>query len=220
MAKSKLDDDFHSYLVKDVSLTEKEKFPILMDLDNVEIPKGLIPFEKAKKCNVDSNKSMYIHFYQHDKTFSDILTSTKKYLKLLQSFDGVITPDCSLLIGQTPCLQKTNVYFNLAVGCYLQKNGIPVILNVRWSDESSFEFCFLGIPRNYIVSISTHGCIRSKKEKDMFKAGLDKMLKTLEPRAILVHGYMPPYIFDEYLEKYKFYRYPSQFEKTHKMEEK
>ena len=106
MAKSKLDDDFHSYLVKDVSLTEKEKFPILMKLDNVEIPKGLIPFEKAKKCNVDSNKRMYIHFYQHDKTFSDILTSTKKYLKLLQSFDGVITPDCSLLIGQAPCLQK------------------------------------------------------------------------------------------------------------------
>ena len=49
MAKSKLDDDFHSYLVKDVSLTEKEKFQILMKLDNVEIPKGLIPFEKAKK---------------------------------------------------------------------------------------------------------------------------------------------------------------------------
>ena len=48
MAKSKLDDDFHSYLVKDVSLTEKEKFPILMKLDNVEIPKGYVGFLKSK----------------------------------------------------------------------------------------------------------------------------------------------------------------------------
>ena len=117
-------------------------------------------------------------------------------------------------------MQKANIYFNLAVGCYLQKKGIPVIPNVRWGDESTFDFCFLGIPKNYIVSINTHGCIRSKEEKDMFRAGLDKMLKTLEPKAILVHGYMPPYIFNEYIDKYSFYRYPSQFEKTHKMEEK
>ena len=31
MAKSKLDDVFHSYLVKDVSLTEKEKFEITLN---------------------------------------------------------------------------------------------------------------------------------------------------------------------------------------------
>ena len=59
----------------------------------------------------------------HDKDFSDVLTSTTKYLDLLKQFDGVITPDCSLLIGQSKCLQQTNTYFNRAVGYYFQKNG-------------------------------------------------------------------------------------------------
>lgn len=69
MAKSKLDDDFHSYLVKDVSLTEKEKFPILMKLDNVEIPKGLIPFEKRKNVMLIVTKGCTFIFINMIKLF-------------------------------------------------------------------------------------------------------------------------------------------------------
>ena len=219
MKKSKLDDDFHSYLIEGASLVGKERIPMLMELNNIEIPRDLIPYEKAKNTKDKNDRKKYVHFYQHDNTFSDILTATKSNMKTLQRFDGIITPDCSILIGQAPCLQTTNTYFNRAVGFYLQKHGFSVIPNIRWADESTYDFCFLGVPKNYIVSISTHGCIFYDFEKKMFKAGLDKMLKTLEPRAILVHGYMPDEIFGDYKNDYKFYRYPSQFEKTHKKED-
>lgn len=75
-----------------------------------------------------------MHFYMHDKSFARMLCFTSRYIDLLRQFDGVITPDPSLLINQSKCLQETNTYMNRAVGFYLQKNGIPVIPNVRWSD--------------------------------------------------------------------------------------
>lgn len=212
MKKTKYDDGFHSYLVEGATIVGEPGIPLLMDLGNTQIPKDIIPFEKAK---YQADKRNYVHFYMHDKTFSDVLTSTTKYLDLLKQFDGVITPDCSLLIGQSKCLQQTNTYFNRAVGYYLQKNGIPVIPNVRWSDESSFEYCFLGIPKQSIVSVSTHGCIRSNEQKRIFKTGLKEMLKVLEPTDVLVHGYMPDVVFDEFKNNVNFHRYKSQFERTH-----
>ncbi|MCF0106640.1 MAG: DUF4417 domain-containing protein [Holdemanella sp.] len=121
-----------------------------------------------------------------------------------------------MLIGQSKCLQETNTYFNRAVGFYLQKQGIPVIPNIRWSDESSFEYCFLGVPKNSLVSISTHGCIRSNQQKETFKKGLREMIKRLSPKGIIVHGFMPSKVFDEFKDIVPFYRFPSEYEETHK----
>jgi len=107
---------------------------------------------------------------------------------------------------------------NRAVGFYLQRQGIPVIPNIRWSDESSFEYCFLGVHPGSIVSVSTHGCIQDKKQKLMFKIGLEAMLEALSPSTVLVHGYMPEEIFGEYIGQVDFHRYASEFERTHRKE--
>ena len=177
----------------------------------------VIPFEKIRETGCDKRK--YVHFYMHDKYFASILTSTKRYVNLLKQYDGVITPDCTLLVNQSKCLQETNTYFNRAVGFYLQKQGIPVIPNIRWSDERSYPYCFLGVPLHAIVCVSTHGCIRSNRQKELFKNGLYHMLMTLEPSDVLVHGYMPDAVFGEFTKYVLFHRYPSRFEETHKKEE-
>jgi hypothetical protein len=213
MKKTLLDDGFQAYLTKGAELVGEAGIPMLLNLDNVQIPKGLIPFNKI---GTEKDKSKYVHFYIHDYQFSQILTSTTKYINKLKEFDGVITPDCSMLINQAQCLQQTNTYFNRAIGFYLQKQGIPVIPNIRWSDEKSFNYCFLGVPKHSIVCVSTHGCIRSKKEKDIFKLGLKEMLFQIEPKAVIVHGYMPNYIFNDFYVSSNFYRFPSEFELTHK----
>jgi len=210
--KSIFDDGFHAYLTEGASCNNDPGIPELMQLSGVPIPKGLISFQKAKSTKDPKDFRKFIHFYMHDKGFNDVLTATTVYLDLFKQFDGVITPDCSLLIGQSKCLQQTNTYFNRAVGFYIQKQGIPIIPNVRWSDRDSFEFCFIGIPKHYIVSISTHGCIRNKQEKTNFKLGLEAMLNTLEPRDVVVHGYMPDSVFSDYLENSNFHRFPNHFE--------
>ena len=217
MRKTILDDGYHNYLVKDVRLVGDPGIPMLADMHNTMVPKAIIPFEKARTKGA---KGKYIHFYMHDKYFAPILTATNKYLSLLQEADGVITPDCTMLVGQAKCLLQTSTYFNRAVGTYLQKQGIPVIANIRWSDAESFPYCFLGVPKHSIVAISTHGCIRTQQDRILFKEGIEAMLIELEPTDVIVHGYMPNEIFEPFPGNVAFHRYPSLFEETHKQERK
>lgn len=206
MYKTKIDDNFHNYLVKGASLEGEAGIPMLMPTKNSEIPKGLIPYDKARK---GIYKERYVHFYLFDKYFNSILTATNKYIDLLKSYAGVITPDFSILINQAKCLQETNTYFSRAVGFYLQKQGILIIPNVRWGDKTTYSFCFLGIPKNSVVAISTHGCIRNKELREIYKAGLYKMLKVLEPTDVIVYGSKADDIFSKYDKHVKFHFYPS-----------
>ena len=206
MYKNKIDDNFHNYLVEGARLVGSAGIPMLMKTKNAQIPKGLIPYDKAKK---GIYKNRYVHFYLFDKYFNSILTATKRYVDLLKSYAGVITPDFSILINQAKCLQETNTYFSRAVGFYLQKQGIPIIPNVRWGNKPTFDFCFLGIPKNSIVSISTHGCIRDNELREIFKEGLYQMLKTIEPTDVIVYGSKAEDIFEKYKKYTNFHFYPS-----------
>lgn len=216
MRKSIFDDGFQSYLVEGATFVGEPGIPMMMNLHNTQVPQDIVPFSRIK---TSKSKRSYIHFYMHDIQFSRALTATTIYLDLLKQFDGVITPDCSIAIGQAPCLQQANTYMNRAVGFYLQKQGIPVIPNIRWGDESTYNFCFLGVPKNNIVCISTHGCLKDKKLREIFKAGLPVMLDQLLPQVVLVHGFMPDDVFGEYSDRVAFIRYPSEFERTHKKKE-
>lgn len=215
MKKTILDDGFQSYLTEGAALVGAPGIPMLVNMHNTVVPTDIVPFEK---CRREQNRRKYVHFYMHDKGFADVLTSTKRYVDLFHTYDGVITPDCTMLVGQAQCLLQTNTYFNRAVGVYLQKQGIPVIPNIRWSDERSFDFCFLGVPKNTIVAVSTHGCIQKEEQKRLFRIGLQAMIDELAPTDVLVHGYMPKSVFDPFIGLTRFHRYPSQFERTHSKE--
>lgn len=208
--KNRFDDGFQAYLTEKANFIGDIKMPEIMHNSNISIPKELISFEKLRTSDT---KRGYIHFYNHDKIFANFIADVNSYIPLLQEYDGVITPDCSLAIGQLDYLQMTNTYFNRAVGVYLQKNGIPVIPNVRWSDENSFKYCFNGLPTKSILAISTHGCIKSNEQKRIFRLGLIKMLQVLEPTNVIVHGYMPDSIFGDLYDKTSFHHYPNHFEK-------
>ena len=74
--------------------------------------------------------------------------------------------------------------------------GIQVIPNVRWTDERSYEFCFLGLPQNGVVAVSTLGLLKNKTSRKYFKKGLEELLKRINPRIIIVYGKMPEDVFD------------------------
>ena len=217
MGKTIFDDGFHHYLVEGAQFIGEDGIPVLADLHNTQIPKKLVPFNKAR---TNKDKRGYIHFYIHDKGFASVITSTKKYLELFRQYDGIITPDPTMMIDNSLCLLKVSTYYNRAIGFYLQRNGIPVIPNIRWTNEKSYSFCFLGVQKYGIVSISTHGCCKTAKQKKMFRDGLLKMLEVLEPKTVLVHGCMPKKVFEGLEGKTKFVRYPSEFEKTHVKEKR
>lgn len=216
--KTPYDDGYQDHLVDGANFLGEEGIVELLNLNNVEVPRKVIPFNKIRTTR---NKRCYVHFYIHDKCFKQIFTHTNKYLDLLKQFDGVISPDPTIIIGKSKCLHATSTYMNRAVAYYLQKQGIPVIPNVRWGDENTYEFAFLGVRKHSIVAISTHGCIKRDSSSDnylrnCFKKGLAEMIKRLEPEKVLVYGYMPDEIFGGFYNLTQFVRYPSEFEETRK----
>lgn len=72
----------------------KPGIPALLDVDNTQVLKAMLPFEKIKKAE---NKRQYVHFYMHDKYFAKVLTATDKYVDLLKQFNGVITPALTIV---------------------------------------------------------------------------------------------------------------------------
>ena len=190
MSKTIIDDGFNAELVSNAFFDGLLEIPIIEKPQEIKIPSALIPFTQMKRS---STKSEAVHFYEHDKRFSDVLTCTKDLFPELAKFSAVISPDCSLYRDMPLCLQIANTYMNRAVGHYLQSKGIYVIPNIRWGDERSFttvelpeKFAFLGAPKNSIVSIGTYGCIKSKENKDYFRKGLSAMLDELSPEVVLV----------------------------------
>lgn len=216
MRKTIFDDGFQDYLVDGAKFEGRDGIPMLLNTKHI-IPDCLIPFDKAKRSK---NKDGYLHFYIHDCKYGEILTNTKKYDEIIAIYDGIITPDPTIVIGMPHCIQAASTYMNRAIGYYEQCRGVSVIPNVRWGDSSTYDFCFLGIPKYSVVAISTLGAIACDKSngnllRQIFKGGLKKMLEVLEPSDVLVYGNMPPDIFNEFQGLTKFHRFPSEIEMAH-----
>ena len=88
-----IDDGFNAELVAKAYFDGIMEIPILSKPKEITIPRAVIPFSMA---NRSTDHSEFVHFYEHDKRFSDVLTATKEQLSVLQEFAGVISPDCSL----------------------------------------------------------------------------------------------------------------------------
>lgn len=183
-------------LVSNADFDGKYELPVIYQSKENIIPEDMIPFDKRNVHSEDTN--YFVNFYLGDNQFKQILTKPDKYVKELDNFQGVISPDFSLYRDMPYAVQLSNTYRNRALGHYMQSRGLYVIPNVRWSDSRSFEYCFDGLEKNGMYCISTHGCIKRIEDKYYFRQGLYAFLETLNPKIVLVYGAMPEEIFSEY----------------------
>ena len=95
-------------------------------------------------------------------------------------------------------MQSWNIYRSHNVAVWLQDEGVPVIANVRWGDERTYEVCCLGVPKNSTIAVGSHGCIKLLQDRRFFINGLDHVVNTLHPKTIVVYGTTPDSIFGKY----------------------
>ncbi len=185
-------DVFRSFLVENADYCGKIELPNLKTSD--EIPNKVITFSKAmaKGCR---DYDAWVVFYEDDERFERLWHNPKAYLARLKKFRGIISPDFSLYRNMPLVMQEWNTYRGRALAHWLQRNGVEVIPNVRFSDHRSFEFCFDGIEKNKTVALGTHGCLKRKEDKLFFQMGLASLVKTLSPKNIIVYGAAPESIF-------------------------
>lgn len=153
--------------------------------NNNYIPKDLIGFNYAK---TSKNKSAGVHFYIDDYQFERIWNNPEKYLNVLWDYDCILSPDFSLYMDMPMPMKIWNIYRSRQIGAYYQSKGITVIPTISWAEADTFNFCFKGIPKGSVVSVSTIGVKRSKEALQIWRDGMDEMIRQIEPSAILIYG--------------------------------
>lgn len=205
-------DVFHAFLVQNAMYDCFLEIPCLSR--ETKNPSRLIAFSKSIR-SVDYNA--WIHFYEDDTAFERIWNKPNKYLPIIKKFKGVITPDFSLYRDMPLVMQQWNIYRSRAIGHWLQENGVPVIPNIRFGDERTFETACAGIQKHGTVAVGSHGCIKLLSDRRYFIDGLEYIVDKLEPRTLVVYGAAPDKIFAPYKEKgIKILQFDSDFAKSRK----
>lgn len=194
--RSSCKDVFNAFLVRNAEFDGMLEIPCIKM--GIYKPKKLISFSK---CTSAKEFDSWVHFYEDDTVFERLWKDPEKYLPVLSKFEGVISPDFSLYRDMPLVIQYWNIYRNHAIATWLQDKGIRVIPNIRFGDDRTFETACLGIEKYGTIAVGSHGCIKILKDRELFVAGLDFAVRTVEPRIIVVYGSTPDYIFDKYREE-------------------
>ena len=186
-------DVFRAFLVKNAEYDGELEIPIIK-------PQGLIPnklivFSKALKTK---DYKQWVHFFEDDYQFERIWNNPKKYLRLLKKFKGVILPDFSLYRDMPLVMQLWNIYRSRAIGIWLQQNGVNVIPNIRFGDNRTWQACCLGIAKHGIIAVGAYGCTKRKNDREYFISGFDYVIRTLEPKIVIIYGSDKNKFFDIY----------------------
>lgn len=159
------------------------QMPIIQN-DN-HIPNDLIGFNYARTSK-DYDKG--IHFYLDDYQFERLWNSPQDYVEVLRKYDCILSPDFSLYLDMPMPMKIWNIYRSRQIGKFYQDNGIKVIPTVSWAEKETFNFCFEGIPKHSIVSISTIGVKQNKQSFEIWKDGVTELIERIVPQVILVYG--------------------------------
>lgn len=166
--------------------SDTEGFYQMPRIDPVDhIPSDLIGFNYALTA---PDKAAGIHFYIDDYQFERIWNQPEAYLEKLQDFDCMLTPDFSLYVEMPMAMKIWNTYRSRLIGQLAQRRGITVIPTVSWCEAETFAFCFDGLPKNSVLSISTIGVKKEDYNFGLWKAGVDEMIRRLQPETLLIYG--------------------------------
>lgn len=149
------------------------------------IPKDIIGFNYAK---TSKEKNVGIHFYLDDYQFERVWNKPEDYTEILKQYDCIFSPDFSLYLDMPMPMKIWNIYRSRQIGQHYQNQGIKVIPTLSWAEKETFDFCFEGVPKGSIVSISTIGVKRNKEAMQTWKDGVDELIKRIKPSTILIYG--------------------------------
>ena len=154
------------------------------------IPDWLVPYRQKIRSKSDIGHGA-IHTFLDDYRFEQLWHRPVDTLSAIEKVGAALSPDFSVYTDYPMALQIWNVYRSRWVGAYWQSKGIKVIPTIAWSDEKSFDFCFLGVEQRSYVAVSTVGIMRNKEAHMPFYKGYMKMLETINPSLVLCYGDKP-----------------------------
>jgi len=148
-------------------------------------PKRLLAFNEALHFQGD-RENVGVHFFIDDYQFERIWTRPEKYIRALDGFCCVLTPDFSMYLDVPAPLRIWNHFRKMLVGQIFQNAGLNVVPSIGFGWNDSFSYAFEGVPQGGTVAFANW-----KKENflDRWKKnGLEAMMKKIQPKCLLLYG--------------------------------
>lgn len=183
VTRAGLRDIWNAFMVKGAAFS-KNGIPFCPNTTS-QIPESLITYDEAvqiynqelRRKNKYFHSQSFVCFFIDDYKFdnpSGIWFRWKLAQKILEHFEGIITPDFSKYQDFPLPLKLFATYKMRTFGYWWGSLGHKVINNVR-GDMLSLDFCFDGIPLNGIVCIGTVASgLRQKDNRELFALCLKK----------------------------------------------
>lgn len=209
-------DVFGAFLLERAQYS-KGKYDMPIVRSNIDkLPEYLESYQRAGRKYKVILPGTALHFYVFDYIFDGEYgiwnafirgVEFKKGFSLdkLDGYDYIIIPDFSLYGDMPVAMQIWNIYRARVIAYALQQLGYKVIINVRWTDENSYEFCFAGIEEGSIVAVGSYGCSKSLADRHLFDKGLEELINRVHPESIIFYGTVTDsmkVILDKYNRKY------------------
>lgn len=167
-----------------------------------ELPDNLVPYNIRVRSQLGYT-GLGIHFYLDDYRFEQCWVKPEVGLERVRAAQVALTPDFSLFMDMPKAVQIYNTYRNRWVGKFWQEREIKIIPTLSWSDEDSYKFCFLGIPKGMNVSVSTVSV--NKDTKDVFLSGFAEAIRVIQPNKVACYGKPLPEMLElhDYIKPYR-----------------
>ena len=151
------------------------------------IPEDMVHFEIA---NSYKSRDKFAHFFIDDYRFERLWERPENYIECLSRYAGLIAPDFSTYTDMPKPMQMWNVYRSRALTYYWQNQGLEVIPLIQFSDESSYEWIFEGLPKHSVLATSSVGVYRNKAYRREFAKGMEAACMALEPTDLVWYGFV------------------------------
>lgn len=200
-------DIFGVYLLESLSFEGDYDIPVIGFFDDISEIDYLALYSDLQEYQ--KTKNTCVCFYQYDHVFdgvhglyNSIIYKDEKRLNMFRerfrNIKYIVGPDYSLFGDFPVALQIFNVYRSRLCIAWLKANTNAIVIpNIRWTFNFCYDFSFDGIMKGSNIAISILGQIKDKENKKMFLDGLKEAVDRIEPKIIVVYGFVTKSNFDE-----------------------
>lgn len=157
--------------------------------DKLDITKTYLCLYGQHKIE-ETAKNNIIGFFVDDERFGKIWNDAVDVLEKFKKISpkALITPNFSIWADEPLPYSLMAWYKTQWCGRYWQEAGFKIIPSLNWGTKKTYDFCFLGLPKDIpVVAIQCRN-IKTKQEKNQFLDGLLKAKEIINFKKLYCYG--------------------------------
>lgn len=187
-------DVFQAELIQGAEWTEPDGYPVIESWMIPKVPPKEL-YQWDRRYDVKNPLIAGMSYYCTDPGFIPVLNNPQGYVEKLRKYACVVGIDPSPYDNMPLCVQKSQIFNNLAITYYYGSQGIKVVPNVRLGNDKTIGM-LTAIPQHTLIAVGTNGFVENKETHKIYANQMKIVVDNLVPAGIMVYGPAPKDIFD------------------------